>query len=110
MVSAPGRNPLSDELVTEIAVVLGATAALAPFRVEGAPVYQLRLTPPGKPTIQLTLWPSLARVDVLAGDCYVVFKGIDNVLLFPGLEVIFQRGQRQGFLLVSRGGRVATAS
>lgn len=108
--SAPGKTPLSDDLVTDIAAALGATLALAPFQVGGAAVYQLRLNPPGKATVQLTLWPSLARADVLAGDYYVVFKGIDNVLLFPGLEVIFQRGPRQGFLLVSRGGRVATAS
>ena len=96
--------------MVEIAAAFGARSALAPYRVDDAAVCQLTLTPPGKATIQLTLWPSLARADVLAGDCYVVFEGIDNVLLYPGLEVIFQRGERQGFLLVSRGGRVATAT
>jgi hypothetical protein len=102
--------PLSDELVEQIARVLGAVAELAPFRVHGASVHRLRLAPAGKPELTLTLWPSLARADVLAGDCYAVFKGIDRVLLFPGQEVIFQRAQPRGFLLVSCAGRVATAS
>ena len=93
-----------------VAAALGATCELAPFRVAGAAVYRLTLTPPGKAALQVTLWPSLARADVLAGDCAVVFKGIDNVLIFPGQEVVFQRAERRGFLLVSCGGRVATAS
>ena len=104
------RVPLSDALVPEIATALGATCEPAPFSVGGAAVYRLSLRPSGKASILLTLWPVLARADVLAGDYYVVFKGIENVLLYPGQEVIFQRGTRQGFLLVSRGGRVATAS
>jgi len=40
----------------------------------------------------------------------MVFKGIDRVLLFAGQEVVFQRDEPRGFLLVSCGGRVATAS
>jgi hypothetical protein len=102
--------PLSDAIVPDIAAALRATYELAPFRVADAAVYRLSLTPPSKPGLQLTLWPSLARADVLAGDCVVVFKGIDNVLLFPGQEVVFQRAERRGFLLVSCAGRVATAS
>jgi hypothetical protein len=109
-VSTSARQPLTEALVPEIAAGLGATCELAPFRVGGAAVYRLLLRPAGKPAVQLTLWPSLARADVLAGDWYAVFKGIDHVLLYPGLEVIFQRGDRQGFLLVSSSGRVATAS
>jgi len=52
----------------------------------------------------------LARADVRAGDCAVVFKGIDRVLVFPGIEVVFQRSGQRGFLTVHRSGRIATAS
>ncbi|MBX5490907.1 MAG: hypothetical protein IRZ14_07090 [Chloroflexi bacterium] len=108
---ADGRGrPLTDELVREIAEGLVARWEPAPFRVHGAPVYRLTLAPDGKPPVQLTLWPSLARADVLAGDCAVVFKGISSVLIFPLQEVVFQRAHPRGFLLVSREGRVATAS
>jgi hypothetical protein len=60
--------------------------------------------------VQLTLWPSLARADVVAGDCAVVFKAIDRVLVYAGIEVVFQRSGQRGFLTVHREGRVATAS
>jgi hypothetical protein len=109
-VTQNARTPLSEGLVAEIAHALGAECLRAPFSLGQAAVYQLTVRPPDKAPLLLTLWPSLARADVRAGDCYVVFKGIDNVLLYPGLEVIFQRETRQGFLLVSCGGRVATAS
>ena len=101
---------LSEPLVADIAAALGATCELAPFRVGGAAVYRLALAPMGKPPVQLTLWPSLARADVQVGDCAVIFKGIDRVLIFPGVEVVFQRSGQRGFLLVHCGGRVATAS
>ncbi len=106
----PERAPLSDTLVLQVANALGAHCEPAPFHVAGAPVYHLVLAPAGKPVVRLTLWPSLARADAATGDCVVIFKGIDNVRLFPGQEVIFQRGERQGFLLISCGGRIATAS
>jgi len=102
--------PLLESVVPEIAAALGATSELAPFRVDGAAVYRLMFTPPGHPGVRLTLWPSLARADVLAGHCAVVFKGVDRVLLFPGQEAVFQRDEPRGFLLVSCAGRVATAS
>jgi hypothetical protein len=103
-------GPLTDALVGEIAAALGATAEVADFQVNGAAVYRLRVAPVGKPDVLLTLWPSLARADALAGDYYAVFKGIDRVLLFPGQEAIFQRDRPRGFLLVSREGRIASAS
>ncbi len=103
-------TPLLESVVPEIAAALGATCELAPFQVGGGAVYRLAFTPPGHPPVRLTLWPSLARADVLVGDCAMVFKGIDRVLLFAGQEVVFQRDEPRGFLLVSCGGRVATAS
>jgi hypothetical protein len=106
----PTEAVLSLQVIGEIAAALHATCDLAPFRVDAAPVYRVRFTPPGKAPVQLTLWPSLARADVAAGDCAVVFKGIDRVLVYPGIEVVFQRSGQRGFLTVHRGGRVATAS
>jgi hypothetical protein len=103
-------GPLTDALVDEIAAALGAAAEVAEFQVNGAAVHRLRVTPIGKPAVVLTLWPSLARADVLVGDYCAIFKGIDRVLLFPGQEAIFQRDRPRGFLLVSREGRVACAS
>jgi hypothetical protein len=101
---------LSEEVIAAISAALAGQCERAPFAVQGAPVYRVSFTPPGKAPVQLTLWPSLARADVLAGDCAVVFKGIDRVLVYPGIEVVFQRSGKRGFLTVHRGGRVATAS
>ena len=108
--AADSGVPLSEAVVPAIAGALGGTCELAPFRVGGAAVYRIVLVPPGKDTLQLTLWPSLRRADVLVGDFAVVFKDVDRVLMFPGQEVIFQRTPRRGSLLVSCDGRVATAS
>ncbi|HEY7066089.1 MAG TPA: hypothetical protein VII06_31745 [Chloroflexota bacterium] len=108
--SARDQSALSEAVIAEIAAALGARCERAPFRVAGAPVYRLTLAPAAKAPVRLTLWPSLARADVLAGDCAVVFKGIDRVLVFPGVEVVFQRSEQRGFLTVHRGGRIATGS
>ena len=110
MAAARDGGPLTEALVPRIAAALGAVAEPAEFQVNGAAVHRLRLRPPGKPDLLVTLWPSLARADVLAGDYYAIFKGVARVLLFPGQEVIFQRDEPRGFLLVSCEGRVATAS
>ena len=107
---ASGSGVLSDGRVREIAAALGASCERAPFQVGEAPVYRLAFTPPGKALVRVTLWPSLARADVHAGDCAVVFKGIDRVLVFPGTEVVFQRSGQRGFLTVHVSGRVAAAS
>lgn len=103
-------GPLTDTLVDEIAAALDASVERAEFRVNGAAVHRLRVSPIGKTAVVLTLWPSLARADVLAGDFCAIFRGIDRVLLFPGQEAVFQRDRPRGFLLVSREGRIATAS
>ncbi|HZS01745.1 MAG TPA: hypothetical protein VFE37_23710 [Chloroflexota bacterium] len=108
--SAQTEAMLSAERVAEIAAALGARCEPAPFRLHGEPVYQLSFAPPGKAPVQLTVWPSLARVDVKTGDCAVVFKAIDRVLVYPGIEVVFQRSGQRGFLTVHQGGRIATAS
>jgi hypothetical protein len=108
--SARRGTALSEAVVAQVAAALGATCELAPFRVAGAPVYFLVLRPNGKAPVRLTLWPSLARVDVVAGDCAVVFKGIERVLTYPGIEVVFQRGGQRGFLTVHCSGRIATGS
>ena len=50
------------------------------------------------------------RADVHVGDTPIVFKRIEEVAIYPGLEVIFWRYGPRGFLLVARNGKVATAS
>src|SRR3954453_2042628 len=107
---APDDAILSLHMIETIAAALHARCQPAPFQLKGAPVYRLTFTPLGKSPVQLTLWPSLARADVVSGDCAVVFKALDRVLVFPGVEVIFQRSGRRGFLTVHCSGRVATAS
>jgi hypothetical protein len=101
---------LSPQVIDTIAAALHARCEQAAFQLRGAPVYRLTFTPPGKPPVQLTLWPSLARADVVSGDCAVVFKGLDRVLVYPDIEVVFQRSGQRGFLTVHCSGRVATAS
>ena len=94
--------------VEAIAALLGATLGEAPFRHAGAPVPRLTLMSValGVP-LRLDLWRRLARVDVALGDCYFVFAGIDEVLLLPGVEVLFRRAAPRAFLFVTPAGAVA---
>jgi len=108
--TAPDEGVLSPDAIGRIAAALHARCEQAPFRIRGEPVYRVSFTPSGKPPVQLTLWPSLARADVVSGDCAVVFKNVDRLLVYPGIEVIFQRTGQRGFLTVHCSGRIATAS
>ena len=98
--------PFEATTVELIGETLGVPVGLAPFRLPGAAVYQL-LVPGGndRPTAMLTLWPSLRRVDVRVGDSALVLKGVDDVLLFPGVEVMFRRHAPVASVFVSVGGR-----
>ena len=89
-----------------IAETLGVAVGLAPFRLPGAAVYQLLV--PGandRPAAMLTLWPSLRRVDAVAGPATVVFTAVASVDLVAGVEVQFRRDTRE-YLIVARGGKV----
>jgi hypothetical protein len=110
---------LSDpEAPAAIARLLASSLSQAPFRVpepgdeggagEGAPVYELRMTSrEHNHEILVLLWPSLHRVDVRLGQSTWTLKAIDQVELYPGVEVLFRREQPSALLFVSVEGRVA---
>ena len=109
--AAGDGGPLSAETCRAIAAALGAEPETAPYRYRGRPVYEVRLDLPADAIgVRLVLWPELCRADVHVGDTPIVFKRIEKVALYPGLEVIFWRYRPRGFLLVARNGKVATAS
>ena len=103
--------PLSAETCRSIAAALAAELVTAPYQFRGRPVYEVRLALPADATgVRLVLWPELCRADVYVGDNPIVFKRIEKVAIYPGLEVIFWRHRPRAFLLVAQNGKVATAS
>ena len=97
---------LDEQAVAAIAALLGTSPALEPYRVRGAAVYRAGLhNPVLGAEVTLILWPSLRRVDVRVGDSALVLKGVDEVLLFPGVEVMFRRREPAASVFVSVGGR-----
>ncbi len=92
--------------MADIAALLGTPAHVEPYRVRGAPVYRVVLyNAVLQAQVVVVLWPALARVDLRVGDSALVLKGVDEVLLFPGVEVMFRRRQPAASLFVSVGGR-----
>lgn len=110
---------LSDpEAPSAIARLLAADLTRAPFRVpehdaeggpgEGAPVYELHLhSREHDSEVLVLLWPSLERVDVRLGMSTWTLKSIDEVELYPGVEVLFRRQEPPAILFVSTEGRIA---
>lgn len=110
------------DAIERIAEVLGATYGRAPFAVpsraearegepaseEGEPVYQMAFKSEelGRPLL-IILWPSLGRVDVRLGESSWTLRGVSEVELYPGVEVLFRRQEPPAFLFVSVQGRVA---
>ncbi len=105
-----------------IASLLGARARPAPFQVpalpaglegqpasaEPAPVFQIAMRSRElRRPLLILLWPSLSRVDVRLGDSTWTLKGVSEVDLYPGVEVLFRRTDPPAFLFVSVQGRVA---
>ena len=108
---ADDGGPLAAETCRDIAATLGAELVMAPYTYRGRPVYEVRLDLPAAAVgVRLVLWPELGRADVYVGDNPIVFKRIEQVAIYPGLEVIFWRYGPRAFLLVARNGKVATAS
>ena len=96
---------LDGEVVDRIAALLGCEAREAAYRAGGAPVYELRL--PARALgveLLLVLWPGLQRADVRAGGWSLVFKRIDAIELYPGVEVLFRRADPPGYLFVTPDG------
>lgn len=99
---------LNAETVRRIAELLGVPVREARFRVGGEPVYELTVRSKALALdVTVLLWPSLRRVDVRIGDCSLVFKRIDAVELYPGVEALFRRDDPPGYLFVSRDGRAS---
>jgi hypothetical protein len=74
----------------------------------GAPVFELRLrSHEHDHDALILLWPSLARVDVRLGMSTWTLKGVDDVELYPGVEVLFRRSDPPAILFVSVAGRIA---
>jgi hypothetical protein len=99
---------LTPQLVPRIAALLGTMAVAEPFRAGGEAVFALTLPAEGLDVdLVLILWPGIHRVDVRLGASSMVFKQIDSVELYPGVEVLFRRQQPPGYLFVSIGGRAS---
>lgn len=98
--------PYDVNAVEAIALELEAEVSLAPFRLPGSAVWQLTVSgDQGRPQALMTLWPGIARIDVIAGPATIVFTEIEVVDLVPGVEVQFRRRNRE-LLVVARGGKV----
>ncbi len=100
------RLRLDVPAVERIADLLGAAARLEPYTVRGAPVFRLNVRNPALGAeLALILWPSLARVEVRLADSIIVLKDVSEVLLYPGVEVMFRRREPPAMLFVSTRGR-----
>ena len=107
--SGPGRvrrHAFDEEAIDLIAETLAVPVQRAPFQLPGGAVYQLLVPGAGeRPAALVTLWPSLRRVDAVAGPATVVFTAVATVDLVSTVEVQFRRDSRE-YLIIARGGRV----
>ena len=109
---AGGEGPLSAETCRAIAAALGAELETAPYTYRG-PGRCMRCAWTCRPMLSGCAWccgRSYGAPMYHVGDTPIVFKRIEKVALYPGLEVIFWRYGPRGFLLVAQNGKVATAS
>jgi hypothetical protein len=100
------KLPFDQRAVPEIARLLGVATSLAPFQLPGGEVHQLTLHPPDTPpTVLLTLWPSIKRVDAISASATIVFTRVATVDLVEGVEVLFRRSSSE-YLIVTTTGKV----
>jgi hypothetical protein len=100
--------PFTEAAVAEISTLLDVAVVVEPYRVRDIAVYRLALLNASLGVeVAVILWPSIGRVDVRLGDCSMVYKGVTDVELIPGVEVIFRRRGDEGYLFVSVGGRAS---
>jgi hypothetical protein len=100
------KLPFDQRAIPEVALVLGATPALAPFQLPGGEVHQLTIQrDEAPPTLLLTLWPTIRRIDAISQSATVVFTRVAMVDLVEGVEVLFRRGSGE-YLIVTVGGKV----
>jgi hypothetical protein len=92
--------------IPEIAGLLGVEAGLAPFQLPDGEVHQLMLQrTDAPPTVMLTLWPTIKRVDAISASATIVFTDVRWVDLIEGVEVLFRRGTRE-MLIITVAGKV----
>jgi len=92
--------------VAEIAAVLASTSTPAPFQLPGGEVFQITVPADGTPpTVMLTLWPTIHRVDAISPAATVVFTDVVLVELVEGVEVVFRRRTGE-YLIITRAGKV----
>jgi len=98
--------PFDAQALEPIADNLETTVQTAPFRLPSGAVYQL-LVPGGeeRPTLMLTIWPSIRRVDAISTAATVVFTDVVSVDLVPDVEVQFRRSSGE-YLIVAKNGKV----
>ncbi len=100
------RLDFDDQIADEVALALGGTAELAPFRLPSGAVYQVSV--PGehnRPVTMLTLWPVIRRVDAISAGVAVVFTDIAAIDVVGDIEVQFKRANRE-YLIITRAGKV----
>lgn len=95
---------LDEACIAAISELFGTAPCVEPYTPDGTPV--LRLTPGGAADgVTMVLWPSLRRVDVTSTGSHAwVLKGIGDVEIIPGVEVVFHPAEGRGFLFVSVNG------
>ena len=100
------KVPFDQRAIPEIAALLGVSTALAPFQLPGGEVHQLTVhRPDSPPTVMLTLWPTIRRVDAISQSATVVFTNVTTVDLVDGVEVLFRRNSEE-YLIVTVAGKV----
>lgn len=104
--SAIQRLPFDDRAVPLIGALFGAEAKPAPFALPGGTVYQVLVEgADGRPSVMLTLWPSIRRVDAISLAAAAVATRVVSVDLVPGVEALFRRESGE-YLIVSTRGKI----
>jgi hypothetical protein len=104
------KLPFDQRAVPEIARFFGVGSALAPFQLPGGVVHQLTIQrPEAPPTVLLTLWPSIRRIDAISQSATVVFTQVGTVELVEGVEALFRRSSGE-YLIVTLAGKVIVRS
>jgi hypothetical protein len=98
--------PFDKRSIDAVAESLGVDSAVAPFRLPSGAVYQLLIPDTEhRPSVMVTLWPSIHRVDAVSTAATVVFTDVQTIDIVGEIEVQFRRSNRD-YLIVARGGKV----
>ncbi len=100
------KLPFDERAVEHVARAFGVESNLAPFRLPSGAVYQVTVEgESGRPSVLLTLWPVIGRVDAIGTGATVVWTRVRGVEIVAGVEVLFRRESGE-YLIVSRQGKV----